>query len=134
MELSSFRDNRVSSYLISHQYYPVNPEYFFCTRLTNIFNVKNKLMEQTSTSVFNKTDWHHIISPDDYVDNASLPYDLFDDMYHIGIFGMSRCGKGNMIARLFQHYWLHKIDAHCIYIFSPTFNTDITFSSIRHYL
>jgi hypothetical protein len=46
-------------------------------------------MESTPISVFNKTDWTHIITPDDFVENASLPFDLYDDMYHIGIFGMS---------------------------------------------
>jgi hypothetical protein len=38
-----------------------------------------KPMESTTTepSVFNKTDWKHIVTPDDYVENSSLPFKVF---------------------------------------------------------
>lgn len=59
---------------------------------------------------------------------------MLENMYHIGVFGMSWCGKSNFIARLFQHFYLHKIDPTEIYIFSPSFNTDVTYAPIWHYL
>lgn len=86
--------------------------------------------KESCSSVFDKTDWHHIIDPNDYIENASLPFEMLDNMYHIGVFGMSRCGKGNFICKLFQHFYLHKVDPTEIYIFSPSFNTDVTYAPL----
>jgi len=63
--------------------------------------LRSKKVKSKNISVFDKTDWHHIVEPDDYVENAGLPFDLLDNMYHLGVFGMSWCGKGNFICWLF---------------------------------
>ena len=75
----------------------------------------------------------HMISPGDYTDNASLPYELSDN-YHIVVVGASWAGKSNFVNRLLMHYYLHKIAPDCIYIFSPSFRTDKSYQPVRNYL
>lgn len=50
------------------------------------------------------------------------------------LIGWSRSGKGVLIARLLQHYYLHKIDPKNIFIYSPSFKSDKSFQSVRNYL
>jgi len=76
----------------------------------------------------------HILTPSDYVENASLPFEMFDNTYNIGVFGTTRSGKSNWIANYMQHFMLHKCSADSVYIFSPSFNTDSTYASCRDYL
>lgn len=84
-------------------------------------------MEQTfQKSIFTKTDEDHIITTDDYIENASLPFDL-ESCFTIILGAWSWAGKSNIICQMMQAYYLHKIDAQNIYIYSPSFLSDKTF-------
>lgn len=84
-------------------------------------------------SVFTNTDSNHIINESDYIENAGLPFDL-DTVYNMAIYGRSRSGKGVIMARLLQHYYLFKVAPENIYIFSSSFKSDKSFQSVRNYL
>lgn len=86
-----------------------------------------------SESVFTNTNEHHIITEDDYIPNAGMPFDL-DTVYNMAIYGRSRSGKGVIMARLLQHYYLFKIAPENIFIFSASFKSDKSFQSVRNYL
>lgn len=87
-----------------------------------IYNPALKMTEKY-IDVFNDIDEKHIITANDFILNAGLPFDL-DSMYHICYYAKSRSGKSCHIAHLLMHHFLHTIRPENVYIFSPSFRTD----------
>jgi len=83
--------------------------------------------------LFDKVDPEHRITANDYVKNAALPFDL-DSAYHITVYGWSRSGKSNFISKIMQHHFVHKIKPQNIWIMSPSFWTDDSYTPVRNYL
>lgn len=88
--------------------------------------MEKRTRDSLGESIFTNTEEGHIINEDDFVPNAGLPFDI-DSVYNMAIYGWSRSGKGVIMARLLQHYYLFKVSPENIYIFSASFKSDKSF-------
>lgn len=84
--------------------------------------------------IFENKQHYDNITNDDYVNNCCIPNINLDDCPHICVFGKSWCGKSNFICCLLLHHFIHKIEYQNIIIFSPTFDTDVSYQPIWWYL
>jgi len=71
--------------------------------------------------------------PGVFIENGGLPYELSDN-YHTIITAKSWAGKSNIISKLLNNYYIHRFKPQNIFIASPTFEYDKTYTPIRNYM
>ncbi len=90
-------------------------------------------MSKTYKNIFVKVDETDKITDEFFENNAGLPFDLQDN-FHVCLWGKSWCGKSNAISQMLEKYYIHKIKPQHMYIFSPSFEYDKSYTPIWNYL